>query len=382
MSDLNRTQTFEDGDLVTASKLKNLIDQTTINPTFISGKDELVASGLDKATDTVLIHDFSTGSLKKVKIEELLVVPVSLPVLDATDGNIETLTTSVIDGQANKGLLITPNDGQTVSGVTWVSSDGLTVTVTSTAHGLTTGAVLIITASNTAYSADTAITVTSVDQFTYTLAATNPARVASAGTISYYQKAYVVINGRLVVAGKAVLPELKVTGNLESTGTATLGAATVTSLLIGGKTPMTTQDNQIRIYTKSGVTSGKTGAGVDNLIYETPTLTIPTDETWIYEFLVQTTSGYVNGNTRADFGSVYMKVFFDTTLAATLYGSTSPYGGHTATFTYAATRTSANNGSKITIKTLNWWGLNTEPYYQIKLTKVKTSTLSDASSCI
>ena len=77
-----------------------------------------------------------------------------------------------------------------------------------------------------------------------------------------------------------------------------------------------------------------------------------------------------------------MKVFFDTTLTATLYASTSPYGGHTATFTYAATRTSANNGSKIAVKTYAWWGLNTEPYYQIKLTKVKTSTLSDASSCI
>ena len=382
MSDLNRTQTFEDGDLVTASKLKNLIDQTTINPTFVSGKDELVASGLDKATDTVLIHDFSTGSLKKVKIEELLVVPISLPVLDATDGNIETLTTSVIDGQANKGLLITPNDGQTVSGVTWVSSDGLTVTVTSTAHGLNTGAVLIITANNTAYSADTAITVISVDQFTYTLAATDPARVASAGTLSYYQKAYVVIAGRLFVTGKTVLPELKVTGSLEATGTATLGAASVTSLLIGGKTPMTTQDNQIKVYQKSGNTTGKTGAQVDNLIYETPVLNIPSDETWYYEFLVQTTSGYVNGNTRADYGSVVMKVFVDTTLVATLYGSTSPYGGHTATFKWVGSRNSTNNGTKYAIKTFNWWGLSTEPYYQIKLTKVKTSTLSDASSCI
>ena len=219
MSDLNRTQTFADGDLVTALKLNNLVDQTTINPTFVSGKDELTATGLDKETDTVLLHDFSTSTLKKVKIQELLVVPVTLPALTATVGNVTTLTTSIIDGQANKGMLLTPKDGATISGVNWVSANGLTVTVTSTAHGLTTGAVLIITASNTAYSADTAVTVTTVDQFTYTLAATDPDRVASAGTLSYYQKAYVVINGRLGVVGKTALQELSVTGNLTSTGT-------------------------------------------------------------------------------------------------------------------------------------------------------------------
>jgi hypothetical protein len=382
MTDLNRIQTFEDGDLVTADKLKKLVDLTSINPSFVSDKEQLLTAGVDKDLDTILIYDNSGTVLKQIKVNELLKVAVLLPTLSATNGTIESLVTSVIDGQPNKGLLVTANDGVQVTGKSWVSSDGLLVTVTSTAHGLSSGAVLTIVASNTAYNADTAITVTNDDTFTYTLTQTDPVRTASAGTLSYTQNGYLVVDGRLAVTGKTDVADLKVTGSLTSSGTATLGSATVTSLTIGGKTPMTTQDNQIRIYTKSGVTSGKTGAGVDNLIYETPTLTIPTDETWIYEFLVQTTSGYVNGNTRADYGSVSMKVFFDTTLTATLYASTSPYGGHTATFTYAATRTSANNGSKITLKTYNWWGLNTEPYYQIKLTKVKTSTLSDASGCI
>lgn len=382
MSDLNRIQNFEDGDLVTADKLRKLVDQTTINPTFVSSKEQILTAGVDKALDTILIYDNSGTVLKQIKVEELLKVAVLLPTLSATDGTIESLTTSIIDGQPNKGLLVTANDGVNVTGKSWVSSDGLLVTVTSTAHGLATGAVLVIVASNAAYSADTAITVTNADTFTYTLTQTDPVRAASAGTLSYTQKGYLVVDGRLAVTGKTDVADLKVTGSLTSSGTATLGSATVTSLTIGGKTPMTTQDNQIRIYAKSGSTTGKTGAGVDNLIYETPTLNIPTDETWLYEFLVQTTSGYVNGNTRADAGSVSMKVFVDTTLVATLYGSTSPYGGHTATFTYAASRTSANNGTKIAIKTYNWWGLNYEPYYQIKLTKVKTSTTSDAASCI
>ena len=384
MSDLNRTQSFADGDLVTALKLKNLIDLTTINATFVSSKDEIIASSIDKDTDTVLLHDYSTSTLKKIKISELLNVPLLLTSLTADAGNIVSLTTSGITAQANSNIKLLPLDGVSVSGKNWVSSDGLTVTVTSTAHGLVTGDVLIITASNTAYSADVAITVTTADQFTYTLPATDPARVASAGTLSYYRKAYVNIAGRLSVSGKTSVQDLTVSGSLSATGSTTLGSTSVTSLLIGGKTPMTTQDNQMRVYTKSGFTTGKTGANTTtgNLIYETPTLTIPADETWIYEFQVQTTSGYVNGNTRADYGSVYMSVFNNSTILATLIGSTSPYGAHTATFTFTKSLTSADNGAKLSVKTYNWWGLSTEPWYQVKLTKVKTSSLSDAASCI
>lgn len=219
MSDLNRTQTFADGDLVTALKLNNLVDQTTINPTFVSSKGELEATGLDKETDTVLLHDFSTSTLKKVKIKELLVVPVTLPALTATVGNVTTLTTSIIDAQDNKGMLLTPKDGVSVSGVNWVSANGLTVTVTSIAHGLVSGSVLIITASNTAYSADIAITVTTVDQFTYTLLATNPARVASAGTLSYVLKGYIVVDGRFKSTGNTdVGGNLNVSGNINLSG--------------------------------------------------------------------------------------------------------------------------------------------------------------------
>jgi hypothetical protein len=124
---------------------------------------------VDVNNDTVLLHDLSASLLRKVKVRELLRVATTLPTLTATLGTIETLKTSVIDGQVNKGLLITANDGVTATGKNWVSSNGTLVTVTATAHGLTTGAVLAITASNASYSADTSITVTSVDAFTYTL---------------------------------------------------------------------------------------------------------------------------------------------------------------------------------------------------------------------
>ncbi len=184
--------------------------------------------------------------------------------------------------------------------------------------------------------------------------------------------------GNATVGGNA-----SVTGTLAVTGTSTLGSTTATSLTIDGKTPMTTQDNLTKTYVKVGVASGATGAGADNLVYQTPTLSsIPADETWIYEVLVQTTSGYVNGNTRADYGAVSLKVYNNATLLATINGSTSPYGGHTATHSYAKSFTSADNGAKLILKTYNWWGLNEEPRYSVRLTKVKTSSLSDNASCI
>jgi hypothetical protein len=166
MPDLIRTQNFVDGDLVTALKLKNLIDQTNIDPSFVSRQNELQSTTVDVNNDTVLVHDASAILLKKVRVRELLRVPITLTTLSAT-----TVKSSIFDAEANKGMLLTANNGVSVTGRNWVSSNGTLVTVTSTAHGLTTGAVLSITANNAAYSADTAITVTSADSFTYTLPA-------------------------------------------------------------------------------------------------------------------------------------------------------------------------------------------------------------------
>ena len=164
MPDINRTQNFVDGDLVTALKLKNLIDLSTIDHTFVSSKSELLSASIDTNNDTVLLHDVSASLLRKIRVRELLRVPLLIPTVSAT-----TLVTSVLNGETNKGVAVTANNGVAVTGKNWVSSNGTLVTVTATAHGLTTGNVLAITASNPQYSADTAITVTSVDAFTYTL---------------------------------------------------------------------------------------------------------------------------------------------------------------------------------------------------------------------
>lgn len=190
MPDLIRTQNFVDGDLVTALKLKNLIDLTTIDPSFVSTKTELVQGSIDTNNDTVLLHDASAVLLRKVRVRELLAVPATIPNLTATNGTITTLVTSTLNGQTNKGVAITANDGVAVTGKNWVSSNGTLVSVSSTAHGLSTGDVLSITASNASYSADTAITVTSVDAFTYTLPASVQNVVWTSSVITSTPPAY------------------------------------------------------------------------------------------------------------------------------------------------------------------------------------------------
>lgn len=183
--------------------------------------------------------------------------------------------------------------------------------------------------------------------------------------------------GALTVGGNATI-----TGTLGVTGASTLGSTSVTSLSIGGKTPMTIQDNLLRTYFKSGTASGATGGGVENLVYQTPVLTIPSDETWSYTVFVQTTSGNVNGQTRPDYQSVQLRVYNNATMLVQLNGSTSPYGGHTATFTWTHSFTSADASPRLILKTFNTWGLNESPKFVVILNKVKTSSISDASSCI
>jgi hypothetical protein len=351
-------ETFVNGQQVDASRLNNLAGHAILLPGSVTEQPD-IGSVIDQ-TDKLIIYDNSANALRSVTINNLMG--------SVSASNITTLTTSVINGQPNSDIAITANDGTLVSGKAFSSSNGLLVTVTSTAHGLISGQLVSITASNSAYSGLFQVTVASADTFTYSF---STAVTAASGTCNYFHNATVRINGNITTSGNVVI-----------TGSVNAGTASVTSLSINGKTPMTTQDNLNKIYTKSGTASGATGATVENLIYQTPTLTIPSDETWTYEFWVQTTSGYVNGDTRADYGSVSLKAYNNTTLLITLNGSTSPYGSHTATFTYTKSFTSADTSPKLILKTFNWWGLNEEPKYVIRLTKVKTATLSDASTCI
>jgi len=72
MPDLNRTQNFADGDLVTAQKLKDLIDLTTIQPYFLTSKSYLFQDTLNASTDRLLAYKASTNSFMQITMKDLI----------------------------------------------------------------------------------------------------------------------------------------------------------------------------------------------------------------------------------------------------------------------------------------------------------------------
>jgi hypothetical protein len=206
--------------------------------------------------------------------------------------------------------------------------------------------------------------------------------VAVVGNESISGKLYVADN--ISTAGQVQAASMKVGGAVEVYGTINCtGSINADSLSVSGKTVTTlVNDGTIKTHVKSGIASGATGGG-ESIVYQSPTLpTPPSDETWIYEFTVNCSSGYVNGNTRADWGSVYAKLYNNTTVLYTTTGSTSPYGATQFSPSFSHKITSADVGVKFILKTYNIWGFNEEPRYLVRLTKVKTANLSDAALLI
>ena len=144
MAQISKGDTFTNGEQVTGARLNQLVDSSTLLTGAITEQGALTAATV-ASDDLVLISDTSTSSLKKATVNDLL--GSSLPVVASTV-TATTLTTSVVNAEANKDIVITPNDGANVTGKTFSSADGITATVASTAHGLTTGQNVTITASN------------------------------------------------------------------------------------------------------------------------------------------------------------------------------------------------------------------------------------------
>ena len=67
MPDITRIQNFNDGDLVTANKLKNLIDNSSINTTFLTDKTALAENEIAD-TDQFLVYDASALIFKKINL--------------------------------------------------------------------------------------------------------------------------------------------------------------------------------------------------------------------------------------------------------------------------------------------------------------------------
>lgn len=216
MAQISKGDTFADGQQLTATRLNQLVDSSSLLAGAITEQSAMTANTLE-ATDAILVSD--AGVLKKATIGDVL-------------GSNLPITGSIINGSANADIILTPNDAIAVTSKVFTSADGITSVVTSVAHGFQTGQVVNITASIAVYSGTYAITVLTVDTFSYKIRQTTP--VAASGTCSYTRKGIELVKGSksslynsyiggssTIEGSQIVRGNESIDGNLEVVGTAT-----------------------------------------------------------------------------------------------------------------------------------------------------------------
>ena len=231
MAQFSKGDTFTDGEQVTGARLNQLVDSATLLAGAITEQTNITA-GTVASNDSMLVYDLSATALREANVSDVL------------GSNVPVVTSSVTGG-ANSDILITPNDGAVVSGVSYTSGDGLTVTVTSTAHLLSVGQVILIAGASTGYNGTFLVATTALNSFTYVM---TTAATAGSGTLNYTKKGLVKnsgnesVAGNLYVTGSSVVGgSSAVTGNSTVAGNSTVsGNSTVTgNLAVTGTTTLT-----------------------------------------------------------------------------------------------------------------------------------------------
>jgi len=219
MAQIQSPETYVDGQQVTATRLNNQTNGALLLPGAITDQTNITANTVASG-DSVLLYDLSATALREANVSDVL-------------GSNLAITTSAVTAGANSDIVITPNDGVIVTGQAYTSADGLTVTVTSTAHALTVGQVILVSAAATGYNGTFRVATVLTNSFTYVM--TTAATVGS-GTLSYTKKGLVKnpanesVAGNLYVDGStAVAGSEYVAGSLTVAGATTLAGALTSS---------------------------------------------------------------------------------------------------------------------------------------------------------
>jgi hypothetical protein len=206
MPTLASTQTFTNGNVLSATALTNHVVDATPLATFISGQTAVAAP---IPADEFLIATAGSASAKKVSLSTLAAnlptgtTAVDLAVTGAATitGNLTANGNSVIGNAATDTLTVnaassfggdTTLGGAAVTSATW-SRTTTTLTVTKTAHGLTSGNTryFVFTGTNVTSSVLNGIytvTVTSVDAFTVTVANAGD----TVGSVTWYERSLTI----------------------------------------------------------------------------------------------------------------------------------------------------------------------------------------------
>jgi hypothetical protein len=262
---------------VTAANLNAHVNSAVILPGIITDQTNLAANTVASG-DSVLLYDLSATALREANVSDVL-------------GSNVPVTTSAITAGANSDILVTPNDGTIVTGQSYTSADGLTVTVTSTAHILTVGQVILVTAAGTGYNGTFRVATIATNSFTYVM---TTAATAGSGTLSYTKKGLVKN-----LANKSIAGNLYVDGTTEVNGSAKFsqsvlasGSVTASGSFTSSGTANFTGALQVNgtvgyvlteIVEETLASWSAASAGVQSAVVTTASFTKPADEIWVLE---------------------------------------------------------------------------------------------------
>lgn len=275
---------YQDGDAINGDAFNQHVSHATLLSGSISEQTDISVSAVPNVNklDSIVIYDESeatTNKLRKATIEQLFNNGSSLPTSE--------LITSKITAPAWNDIVVTPKIGVLHIGRNYTSNDGFNVTVQDVNHGYDTGTLVKFTASSFGtHNGTFQVTKLTNDSYRFNNGLT-VATSAGGGTINSEKVPTVA-----VIGSATINDDLLVAGNAKISGAVNVG-----SLLIGGKTPSTIEDNFLGVSVKT-VSLPPKGWGL--VEYQTQSFNVPPGETWTFVWTANTNQMGSPGNTRPE----------------------------------------------------------------------------------
>ena len=332
---------YQDGDAINGDAFNQHVSHATLLSGSISEQTDISVSAVPNVNklDSIVIYDESeatTNKLRKATIEQIFSNGSSIPTSE--------LITPKITAPAWNDIVVTPKIGALRSGKNYTSNDGFVVTVQDVNHGYETGTLVKFTAASLGtHNGTFQVTKLTNDSFSFNNGLT-VATTLGGGTINSEKVPTVAVIGSVTVND-----DLLVAGNTRIAGTAKIsGAVAVGSLTVGGKIPLTAEDNFIGINVKTIPLLANTAFGTNE--YQTQSFNVPPGETWTFVWTANTWNSNA-GNTRPDAPYQWQIRAINLTgsVVDTVQAYSGPYSGYSITTRSIVIRNEGTTGNNHTV---------------------------------
>jgi len=148
MSQIQKGETFVDGQVVTFDMLNDLVDSAQLLPPVINGQTEKL-QGTFQGTEEVLIYDPVAGALRKAKVQNLIASGIAIET-NYIEGAQYNGSTGTLQIQSGEGLLIANGDSSNANSGILINSLGgnLNLTASNSGYGHGNGKITLSSGSS------------------------------------------------------------------------------------------------------------------------------------------------------------------------------------------------------------------------------------------